>query len=238
MNAADSCGTDSSCFFGAFAVDNPSRIPFLCNLYRRYLDDQDSASFAAMVSRRYTQGTLQRLADNPNNEIRRGAVLALGFLGDFEANHTVGRALHDADRTVRILAENAIRSIWARDASEDDRRQLALVMRLVSAHQYHEALLRATKLIEKTDWFAEAWNQRALAYFRIERYTESIRDFHQTLEINPYHFDAAVNMGQAYLELDNQVSALESFRRALRLNPNLEAVRVQIERLSRSIEGR
>jgi hypothetical protein len=31
---------------------------------------------------------------------------------------------------------------------------------------------------------------------------------------------------------------LESFRRALRLNPDLEAVRVQIARLTRLIEGR
>ena len=53
-----------------------------------------------------------------------------------------------------------------------------------------------------------------------------------------YHFDAANRMGQAYLELGNQVSALECFRRALRLNPNLEGVRVQIDRLSRMIEGR
>lgn len=214
------------------------RIPLLCDLYRRYLDDQDSAAFTSAVSRRYTQGTLQRLADSPENEVRRAAILALGFLGDYDANHTVGRALHDQDRTVRILAENGIRNVWIRAGSEPQRRQLAFIIRLIAARQYHEALARATELMGRAEYYAEAWNQRAVAYFRIGRYAEAIRDAHQALEVNPYHFDAAMSMGQAYLELGNPVSALECFRRALRLNPNLEGARVQIDRLSRSIEGR
>lgn len=219
-------------------MDDSPRLPYLCRLYRRYLDDQDSAAFVGAVSRRYTQGTLERLSDNPQSEVRRAAVLALGFLGDYEANHAVGRALGDKDRTVRILAENAIRHVWARAGTENQRQQLALVVRLIAAHRYHEAVVRATELLEKADWFAEVWHQRAVAYFRIGQFAESIRDAHQTLEVNPYHFDAAMNMGQAYLQLDNQVSALECFRRALRLNPNLEGARIQIDRLSRSIEGR
>lgn len=217
--------------------DSP-RTPFLCSLYRAYLDDQDSAAFISKVSRHYTQGTLQRLSENPHNEIRRGAILALGFLGDYEANHTVGRALHDKDRTVRILAENGIRNVWSRAVTEKERQQLARIMRLTSARQYHEAVVRATELIETASWLAEVWNQRAVAFFRLGQFAESIRDGHQALELNPYHFDAAMNMGQAYLELENQVSALECFRRALRLNPNLEGARVQVDRLSRSIEGR
>jgi len=223
---------------GATAVSDSSRIPRLCTLYRTYLDVQDSAAFTANVAKLYSQGTLQRLAENPNSEVRRGAILALGFLGDYEANHTVGRALHDDDRTVRILAENAIRKVWARAAGEEERRELEMTARLIAAQQYHEAIDKATSLIKKVSWFGEAWNQRALAHFRLGQFVEAIRDCHQALEVNPYHFEAATNMGQAYLQLENQVSALECFRRALRLNPNLEGVRVQIDRLLRIIEGR
>ena len=81
-------------------------------------------------------------------------------------------------------------------------------------------------------------NQRARAWFALSRDAEAIRDCHQALELNPYHFAAAARMAQAYLRLGNQVSALESFRRALRLNPNLEDVRAQVERLARLIEGK
>jgi len=115
---------------------------------------------------------------------------------------------------------------------------LNVIIRLNSAKHFEEASRRATELVEKASWFAEAWSQRAIAHFALSRYAESIRDCHQTLELNPYHFAAASGMGHAYLELDNHVSALESFRRALRLNPNLEGVRVQVTRLARMIEGK
>lgn len=219
--------------------DNQSaRQPTLCNIYRRYLDNQDSAAFIGKVSQIYTQATLQRLAENPAREIRRAAILALGFIGNYEANHTLGMALHDEDRTVRMVAENGIRNIWTRAGNCSDRQCLGVIVRLNAAKQFKEAVRRASELIEKSAWFAEAWNQRAIAFFSMSQYVESIRDCHQALEINPYHFAAAAGMGQAYLQLGNHVSALECFRRSLRLNPNLEGVRVQIERLSRMIEDR
>jgi tetratricopeptide (TPR) repeat protein len=215
--------------------DGP-RTPVLAVLYRKYLDDQDSAAFTGEVSRSYTPGTLQRLAEHDAREVRRAAILALGFLGDYEANHTVGRALHDDDRTVRALAENSIRSIWARCGDDKYRQHLAIIVRLNCARQFPEANQKASELIEQAPWFAEAWNQRAIARFGLADYADAIRDCHQTLELNPYHFAAAAGMGQAYLQLGNPVSALESFRRALRLNPGLEGVRAQVVRLTRMIE--
>ena len=226
--------------FGVASVsDNqPIRKPTLCNLYQQYLDSQDSAGFISKVSHSYTPATLQRLAEHSQREIRRAAVLALGFLGDYEVNHTLGRALHDEDRTVRMVAENGIRNVWTRAGSESDRKSLGIIVRLNSAKQFQESIVRATELIEKSAWFAEAWNQRAIAFFSLGKYVEAIRDCHQSLEVNPYHFAAAAGMGQAYLQLGNHVSALECFRRSLRLNPSLEGVRVQIDRLSRMIEDK
>jgi len=213
-----------------------SRTPFLTVLYQQYLDHQDSAGFISKVAKCYTQGTLQRLAANHDRQTRRAAVLALGFLGDYGANHTMGRALLDGDRTVRMIAENGIRSVWARAGNEQERQQLAIAIRLNAAQQYEETIRRTSELIERAPWFAEVWNQRAIARFNLGKFADAIRDCHQALEINPYHFVAATSMGQAYLELENHVSALESFRRALRLNPDLEGVRAQVVRLARMVE--
>lgn len=214
------------------------RIPVLLHLYQQYLDNNDSADFVAGISRVYTQGTLERLAGHDRREIRRAAVLTLGFLADYEANHVLGRALHDKDRTVRMLAENAIRDVWRRAGDDEHRQQLNVIIRLNAAKRFEEACRKATKLTESVPWLAEAWNQRAVANSAMGNYAESIRDSHQALELNPYHFAAASSMGQAYLQLGNHVSALESFRRALRLNPDLEGVRVQVARLARMIEGK
>jgi len=215
-----------------------TRSPLLLPLYERYLDDQDSRAFMRDVSQWYAPGTLERLAGHRSRKVRRAAVLALGLLGDYEANATLGRALLDEDRTVRTLAENAIRAVWSRVGDPDQRQRLGLVIRLNAAQRFDEAIRRATHLIREAPSLAEAWYQRAVAHFGKKAFAETVRDCHQALEINPYHFLAATTMGQAYLELGNQVSALESFRRALRLNPDLEGVRVQVVRLARLIEGR
>jgi len=205
--------------------------------YEQYLDHQDSDNYIRLVSESYSSGTLQRLTQNPLREIRRAAVLALGFIGEYDSNHTLGKALHDDDRTVRTLAENAIPTIWTRMGNEADRKELGVIIRLNVAQQYKEALILATHLVERDPCFAEAWNQRAFAHFGLDQFAESIRDGHEALEINPYHFVAATRMGHAYLELNNPISALECFRRALRLNPNLEGIRAHVTRLTRQVEG-
>jgi tetratricopeptide (TPR) repeat protein len=215
------------------------RNPLLLTLYQQYLDNQDTTGFLRDVSRHYLVGSLQRLlASHPTREVRRAAALAIGFLGDYESNHTVGRALSDDDRTVRTIAENGIRCLWARMGGEQHRRTLQAIIRYNAAQQYDEVIPRATELLDEAPWFAEAWYQRGLAHFHLGHFAEAIRDCHQALEINPYHFPGATTMGQAYLELGNQVSALESFRRALKLNPGLEGVRLQVARLERLVEDR
>ena len=213
------------------------RQPRLLTFYQDYLDRPDCSAFSSRVGDHYTAGTLQRLTTHPRREVRRAAVLALGCLGDYECNPTLGAALLDEDRTVRILAENSIRQVWTRAADDKDRIQLDTLIRLNAARQFEKVVRMASDLIKRVPAFAEAWNQRAYAHHALGRYDESVRDCHEALEINPYHFIAAVGMGRAYLELGNPVSALESFRRALRLNPDLEGVRVQADRLAKLVEG-
>jgi len=217
-------------------VSSSRRQPSLVCFYRQYLEDHDPIAFARLSARHYTQGTLERLAEHPEPAVRRAAVLALGFLGDYSANQSLGRRLQDDDRTVRALAETAIREVWFRDGDPDQRHQLRVIVRLNTAQRYQEACQRATALLETASTFAEVWNQRAVAHFALGEYHPSIRDCHQALELNPYHFPAATGMGHAYLRLENPVAALECFRRALRLNPDLEAVRVQVARLTRLIK--
>ena len=204
--------------------------------YQDFLVNQDTASFCLRVAKRYWVSSLERLAASGNTHSRRSAVMALGHLSNYESNSVLGRALQDGDAGVRMLAESALRSVWRRGGTEQQQHQLNRICELISDGQLDEAVRKSTDLIERAPWFAEAWNQRAIARFRQQRYRESVRDCHQTLEINPYHFGAAAGMGSCYLQLGEQILSLESFRRALSINPNLEAVRAQITRLERSVE--
>lgn len=214
----------------------PAASPALDQIYHRYLETENTASFVAEVSQRYTLATLARLAERGRYVTRRAAVLAVGLIGDFRQNAIVGRALHDSDRGVRIVADSAIRDLWHRDGNPRQQQALRAITRLNNCEQYSEALLAATTLINEAPWFAEAWNQRGIAHFALKRFEDSANDCHQTLELNAYHFGAAIGMAHCYLELEDPFAALECFRRALRLNPDLEDVRVQIDFLERALE--
>lgn len=214
------------------------RTPLLDRLYHQYLEDEDSAAFIHGVAQRYTTCTLERLATAGERITRRAAVLALGYIGQYESNAVLGTSLHDDDRGVRILAENGIRELWCRAGTEAQRQRLSIIVRLNASQQYEQAILQASELIEQAPWFAEAWNQRAIGYYQSGQYERSANDCHQALELNPYHFGAAVGMGHCYLELSDGFAALECFRRAVKLNPSMEDVRAQVEYLERQLEGK
>ncbi len=213
------------------------RTPALHGLYHQYLVDQDTARFSRQVAKRYTDGTLERLAIAGDRMARRAAVLALGLLADYNGNSTLGRALHDDDRGVRMLAETGIRQVWCRIGTTQHRKMLSAIVDLNTAGRFDDAIVRTTRLIEQAPWIAEGWNQRALALFSTGRFAESIHDCTQALEINPYHFGAATGMAQCHLKLNNRPQALECFRRALRLNPNLEGVRAHVLYLQRTLKS-
>ena len=216
--------------------ENSIRHPVLLDLYDQFLADEDTAALIHRVGHRYNQAALAHLLNHHERLVRRAAALALGYLGDYQCNATLGRALHDSDRGVRMLAENGIRSVWCRVGSERQRREIAAIIALNTTKKYQQALDRAAALTELSPDFAEAWNQLAIAQYCSESYVEAINSCHDALELNPYHFGAAAGMGQCYLKLDEQALALEAFRRALNLNPGLEGVRANVVYLERVLE--
>lgn len=210
--------------------------PRLDEFYTEFQLRQDTARFVSKVSALYLPSTLERLLQEGRRTSRRAAAFALGFVGTYDSNAPLGKALHDEDRVVRLAAENSMRSIWSNAGSAEQRHELAVIMRCNLARNYREAMARSTNLIAKAPWFAEAWNQRAIGYFGLEQYSKSIEDCKHALDINPYHFGAAAGMGQCYLYLQRPREALESFRHALSLNPDLEGVRASVSRLERALE--
>jgi tetratricopeptide (TPR) repeat protein len=212
------------------------RTPVLVIYYNRYLTNNDCTMFVKRVTRRYSNPTLERLVCLGDHITRRAAVLAISLVGDYSSNSVLGRALVDRDRGVRTIAECGIRELWCRIGSREQQEMLREIGELNDERMHQEAARLATELIHNSPWIAEAWCQRGTAHYHLAQYDAAIRDCHQALEINPYHFTAAAGMGQCYMLQDNPVAALEAFRRALRLNPGMEEVRAQVVRLQRSLK--
>jgi tetratricopeptide (TPR) repeat protein len=219
------------------SVQNPVQ-PVINSIYQAYLDHEDGERFNREVRERYFTATLERLAESGGVQTRRGAALAIGHIGNYSSNAVLGRLMRDDDRCVRVIAENGIRDLWMRDGNDKMQARLAEIVELNLDHKFADVVTLASTLIDDAPFFAEVWNQRAIALYQLKEYDDSANDCHQTLEINPYHFGAAVGMGHCYLEQGDGFGALDCFRRAIRLNPDMEEVRAQVEYLERMLEKR
>ena len=189
--------------------DNSIRYPKLSKFYQQFLSEEDSAQFIKSVSETYTTGTLKRLYERGGRLTRRAAILAIGFLGDYSLNETMGKALSDDDRAVRLLAEHNIRQLWNRQGSSAERSAILRLTTLNASHQSEDVVRIANQLLHRNNGLGEAFNQRAIAHSAIGEHQKSIEDCRLTLECNQFHFPAAIGMGQGYLKLNNAFTALD-----------------------------
>lgn len=212
------------------------RYPMLDLYYQQYLTEENSAEFIKAVSRNYSIGTLERLAECGSRITRRASILAIGFVGDYSSNETMGKAMTDRDRAVRLLADHGIRELWQRQGSESQQAKVKALHRLIAQFRMEEAIDEATSLINLNPSLGEAWNQRAIAYCAEGEFHAALEDCRETLVCNRFHFPAAMGMAHCYMQLDDAFAALEGFRLALRLNPDLEGVRNHILHLEKILE--
>jgi tetratricopeptide (TPR) repeat protein len=185
------------------------------------------------VAARYSEGTLQRLLESEHAPTRRAAVLALGLTGTMASNQAVAAMLYDEDFRVRRHSVDALWLLWFRGDKADNNRELQRLMRLagkeVEGDDDGKALIDTVlaglnALIKKAPRFAEAYNQRAILYFRAGDYEKAIADCEKVLKLNPYHFGAASGMARSYMNLKKPRAALKAYRHAYRINPGMEDV--------------
>ncbi len=194
-------------------------------------------AFKHHVAERYTEGTLLRLLANGDNQARRAALLALGLLGTMNACPGVAACLHDDDHETAQMAADTLWSLWFRADAPDNNQEL---QRLVRLRDREQALAGLNALLERAPEFAEAYNQRAILYFRQKKFECSAADCQKVLELNPFHFGAQAGLGQCYMQMRKHRAALKAFRAALRLNPRLEGIAETIRALENALgeEGR
>jgi len=195
-------------------------------------------AFRQKVLAKYTEGTLLRLLLSGEVKERRAAAYTLGLLGTMEqANSPLAARLHDDDAEVRRLAGDALWSLWFGAEAPATCQELRRLVRLRSREQ---ALAGLDALIGQAPLFAEAYNQRAILYFRQQQYDRSAADCEKALQLNPHHFGAQAGLGQCYLKLRKQKAALKALQAALRINPQLEGIAATVRALENALgeEGR
>ncbi|HEX8010918.1 MAG TPA: tetratricopeptide repeat protein [Casimicrobiaceae bacterium] len=108
----------------------------------------------------------------------------------------------------------------------------------MTAGDLQASIATFTRIIELRPDFAEGWNKRATLYFLTGELRKSLADCDEVVKRNPYHFGALAGYAQIYTRLQYYERALDYARRALAVNPNLEAVRRNVELLEHLLEQR
>jgi tetratricopeptide (TPR) repeat protein len=215
-----------------------SAVPAIVGYVKELTHTLDLDRFRAAVRARYTEETLSRLLEQSTDySTRFSVVFALQYVGTFACNGAVAGVLQDDDPKIRELAENALWAIWFRADTDENNAWLRRVAGLISSDELDRAVELATSLVEKAPSFAEAYNQRAIAYWMMKQWQESITDCKKVLELNPHHFGAMSGMGQCYVEVGDFEHAVEAFEKAIGMNRNLEHLQEVIDQLRRKMQS-
>lgn len=189
--------------------------------------------FRAEVKDRYNEGTLQRLLTSTDARTRRAAILAIGLIGTYDSNASVAALLHDEDPLVQRFASDALWELWFRGGTPDQNWSLQQAVRKPDLKAARASL---DSLIARAPQFAEAYNQRAVWFFKAGEFGRAVRDCETVLRLNPYHFGAAAGMGQCYLKMKKPRAALRAFRQAVAINPTFDHLHDTIRALEQALE--
>src|SRR5262245_10551414 len=185
---------------------------------------------------RYGNYTWVRMPLAPFADARKAAFLALVLTGTMNINASLAGRLHDDEPLVAEMAADALWSLWFRADTPANNDELQRLMQMeVTADDAGEVLAGLNALVAQSPRFAEAYNQRAIVYYRTGAYAKSIADCEKALRLNPYHFGAASGMAQCFMKQKKLRAALRSYRRANRINPRLDGVREVIASLERTL---
>ncbi len=177
--------------------------------------------YRRVVAEVYTDATLERLLNSGEPICRRAAVLALGLVGTMATNDALSRRLRDDDPMVRRLTGDALWAVWFRAGGREHCNRL---QQIVGGENSRAILRDLDVLISQTGDYAEAFNQRAILYYKLGEFRRAAADCETVLKLNPHHFGAAAGMAQCYLKLNRPRAALHAFRSALEINADLEDV--------------
>ncbi len=104
----------------------------------------------------------------------------------------------------------------------DANRQALLLWDRVRFVDPGKALEFLNQAIRRDDRFAEAFNNRGIAYANLGKWQQAIKDYDTAIELNPAFHEAFNNRGSAYASSGDPESAKRDFDEALRLDPKNE----------------
>jgi tetratricopeptide (TPR) repeat protein len=199
------------------------------------LAGKDLQGLRAFLKSQYSIEQISALLSGPCDDARKVAALALSLVGAKCSIKALSRQLQHPDATVNQMAEHALWSIWFRAGQPEANKELCRGAKAIGRREFDTAISHCSRAIDIDPGFAEAYNQRAIAYYLLERYEDSIIDCQRSVERMPCHFGAWAGMGHCHAHLGRLTEACESYERAVKINPHLEGVAQLLTELRRKL---
>ena len=202
-------------------------------LVQPMLEAKDLQGLLTLLKSRWTPPQIIEFVKGTDPDAKKVALLALGLIGEPRCAMELARELRDPDPMINGMAEHALWSVWFRGGKNcQANRQLARAAEAMSKREFDAALACCDEAIRLDPDFAEAYNQRAIAFYLQEHFQKSIDDCYRATERMPCHFGAWAGMGHCYAHLGKHTEALEAYNRALEINPHLDCVRQAVAELN------
>jgi tetratricopeptide (TPR) repeat protein len=201
------------------------------------LAGKDLQGLRAFLKSQYTIDQIVALLTGPDDDGRKVAALALSLVGSKCCIKELSRQLQHPDPTANQMAEHALWSIWFRMSEPEANKELCRGAKAIGRREFDTAIAHCTRAIEIDPTFAEAYNQRAIAYYLLERYEDSVADCQRSVERMPCHFGAWAGMGHCHAHLGRLSEACESYQQAVEINPHLEGVRQLLIELRKKLNS-
>jgi len=200
------------------------------------LQRRDVSGLLHLLKTRWSCEQLEFLVDHGTLDAKKVAALALGLVGPVCCAPGVARLLRDPDPMLNRMAEHALWSIWFRASCDAATHQLCRGAQAIDRGDYDHAISHFNAALAIDPNFAEAWNQRAIAYYYKEDYHASIVDSDQAIRLMPCHFGAWSGKGHCHAHLGQLDQALHAYRKALDINPHLECIRESVQEIEKRMK--
>lgn len=183
------------------------------------------------VRARWECSQILPLLTSEADDVRKVALLTLAWVGGVDCIPSLLRQLRSDDEVTHSMAEHALWSVFLRGGKPEANQLLCKGAKAMDAEKFDEAIAFFTRAVEVDPAFAEAYNQRAVAFYLKEEFRRSIDDCDEAIERIPCHFGAWAGKGHALLQLGLLMDAADCYRKALELHPHMAGVKETLEEI-------
>lgn len=170
-------------------------------------------------------------------EVDDRPVLTPRIISDMSLDDLFTRLVENAGNPIGGRIEQEILRRFNHSGSATADLLLSWAVAAIERKDYKHALDILDQAIAFKPDFAEAWNKRATVNYLIDDYSASLADIRETLMLEPRHFGALAGFGMILVGLDRKPEAVQVFKRALQINPRLDEIKQQMEKLEKETAG-